>query len=121
MLKNLIVMEEQKYECDTKEELVKLLLGSDYYDKTEQEKRKTMELKAEINRSVAIMNGEWDEQKDFILKDETTYILSLLRLNKILLLEKKDCNIFTKNIDKSQIKENYIIVNNWADKLLEQI
>ena len=53
----------------------------------------------------------------FIIKDEITYILSLLTTGNILLLERIDSNIFTKDIDKLNYNDNYIIVNTFANEL----
>ena len=50
-----------------------------------------------------------------------TYILSLSIINKFMLLENIDSNIFTKELDKSQMDGNYIIVNKFAKELLGKI
>ena len=54
-----------------------------------------------------------------ILYDEYTYILSMLQLQKFYLLEAKEANIFGKYIDKNAIKDNYIIVNTFANEILK--
>ena len=56
----------------------------------------------------------------FIIKDEMTYILSLLMTNNIILLERKDSNIFTKSINKDNLEDNYIVVNAYAKELLSR-
>lgn len=120
MLNNFILIENGKeYQCNKIEEIVRLLLGDDYYNKTEDKKRETMELKATANYAIEKINHNWKDENEFILKDEITYILSLLRLNNLILLEKRDSNILTKTIDKSNIQDEYIIVNKWADSLLK--
>ena len=55
-----------------------------------------------------------------MIYDEITYILSLVILNRFILLEKKDSDIFTKNLDKSSMSDNYIILNTFAKKLLKE-
>lgn len=49
-----------------------------------------------------------------------TYIMSLLLTNKIVLLEKVNSNIFTKDIDKTNIEKNYLVVNNFSKEILEK-
>ena len=63
-----------------------------------------------------VKDGNYDGK--FIIKDEITYILSLLTTNKVLLLENKEADAFAKNIDKSVIENNYIILNTFAKQLL---
>lgn len=60
-----------------------------------------------------------DIENKFIIKDEITYVLSLLITNKIILLERIDSNIYTANINKSEMKDNYVIVNKFAKELLK--
>lgn len=125
MLKKLIVIENgQDYQFDSKEELVKAMLDENYYEMTDQEKKKIIEKKAQANCAVAKINNpkfrnmKFEEIENMlILKNEITYILSLLRLGNLTILERKDANIFTKNIDKSNIKDNYIILNYYIENI----
>lgn len=126
MLKKLILLEgEEDYQCDTLEELVKRLLDEKYYELSYKEKRNAIKKKALANCLGINMNVienfrlESDIENNIIIYDEITYIYSLLILNKVLLLERIDSNIFTKKIDKSKMENNYIIVNKFAKELLE--
>ena len=126
MLKKLIIIENgEEVQCDTLEELVKILIDENYYNMTDSEKKENMKIKALancMNNKIEIV----DEIKSsniegcFIIKNEITYILSLLTINKVVLLERVDANILTKTLNKEGIKDNYIIVNKFAKDLLKE-
>ena len=125
MLKNLIIIENgQEVQCDDIESVVKVLIDENFYDLTLDEKKERMKMKALAN-SLGMKIDIVDDVKDgnydgkFIIKDEITYILSLLTTNKVLLLENKEADAFAKNIDKSVIENNYIILNTFAKQLLK--
>lgn len=131
MLKELIVIENQKkYQFSDKVEIVKFLLGSNYYMQSKQKKLEQMEINALIkckgtNLQITKIKGEENKEKinvknKFIIYDEKTYILSLLLTNKIMLLESINSDVFTDQLDKTNIKENYIIVNKFAEELLDK-
>ena len=75
----------------------------------------TLNKKMEIvdNCSCDNINGK------FIIKDEFTYILSLLICGNIVLLEKKESNVFIKYTNVPESKDNYIIVNKFAKDILK--
>ena len=123
MLKNLIIIEDgQEYQFDTIEDIVKNLIDENYYNMTNEEKTNAMKIKALancINNKMELAEEDTDNiDNKFIIKDEITYILSLLKTNSIILLENKDSNNLTRDIDKSNMEDNYIIVNNFATDLL---
>ena len=127
MLKKIVIIEgDNKIQCDYEEEVLKILIDSNYYNLTEKEKKEKRKIKAMancMNNKMKIVdqidiNTESVDDK-FIIIDEITYILSLLMTNNIILLERVDSNIYTGTIDKSKIKDNYIIVNKFAKELLE--
>lgn len=60
------------------------------------------------------------EENAFILYDEISYILSMLKFNKIILLERTDANIFGRYINKKNIKDNYIIINKFANEIMKE-
>ena len=60
------------------------------------------------------------DKNAFIIYDEITYILSLLKFNKIILLEKTNANILGKYINKENIEENYLILNKFADEIMQK-
>ena len=127
ILKKIIVIEnENKEQCDTLEELVKILLDDDYYKFDKEKRKEIMKQKAYANcinnKYEVVEDIDIKEIKDldnkFVIKDEMTYILSLLITNNVLLLERKDSNVFTKEFRKEEIEDNYIIVNKFAKKIL---
>jgi len=122
MLKNLILIEnDEKYQYDTLEELVCAIIGKDYYQLKDSEKREKLELKAVANSiHEKILDKNYDIYKNFVLNDEITYIYSLLMLNKIMILENVESNYLTQSLDKTNIDGNYIIVNKFAKELLEK-
>ena len=128
MLKKIIIIEnESKIQCDTEKEVIENLIDENYYKLTKEEKIKIMKMKAilnSINNKMEIIEANEIKQNidlnnKFILLDEKTYVLSLLMANKIILLERKDSNIYTSYLDKSKFTKNYIIVNNFANEILQ--
>ena len=125
MLSKIIIIEnDNKVQCDSEEEVIKTLIDEKYYELDEKEKLEKREMKAIancINNSFEIVENvnSKDLENKFVIKDETTYVLSLLIINKIILLERIDSNIYTSSIDKSNMKDNYIIVNKFAKELLK--
>ena len=127
MLKKLIIIENGKeFQFDTLDELVKELIDKNFYNMTQNEKKEKMKMKALancLNTKMNIVEGiTADDSIDekFIIKDEITYILSLLRTNNVLLLERKDANIFTKYLNKENFEDNYIILNTFAKEILDK-
>ncbi len=125
MLSKIIIIEnDNKVQCDSEEEVIKLLIDKRYYELSEKEKSEKREIKALancINNKMQIVEDADSEdiENKFIIKDEITYVLSLLIINKIILLERIDSNIYTANINKSEMKDNYVIVNKFAKELLK--
>lgn len=114
MLKNLILIEnDEKYQFDTLEELVETIIDKDYYKMSDKQKQEKLELKAFAN--------SFGREEIINTENEMTYILSLLILNKFMLLENINSNVFTKDMDKSNLDGNYIIINKFAKELLEKI
>lgn len=60
------------------------------------------------------------DENGFIIYDEITYILSMLKFNKLILLEKTEANIFGKYINKDGFEDNYIIINSFANDILKK-
>ena len=127
MLKKIIIVENsEEVQCDTLEEVVETLIDKNYYNMTQNQKIERMKIKALancINNKMEIVqelpvNFVNNLENKFIINDEITYIYSLLITNNILLLEKKNSNIFTENLNKEKFKDNYIIVNTFAKELL---
>lgn len=123
MLKKLIVIENgQEEQYDSFEELVKALIYEKYYELSNVQKQEKMKIKAlanTINNRMEITPDVSDSiDGKFIIKDEMTYILSLISLNRVMLLERMDASIFAKDLNKENMKDNYIILNKFAKELL---
>ena len=126
-MKNLILIEAgEKYQYDNLEDLVRNIIDKNYYNLPTEEQKEKLELKAYANcllEEVDItdqIEKNMPFESNFIIFDEMTYILSLLLLNKVMILESKNSNIFTGDLNKEKIEDNYIIVNHFAKELLEK-
>lgn len=126
MLKDLIFIENEKsYQFDNLEQLVEFLMGDGYGNLSTEEKLNSMKLNALakcVNTGLEVVefSDGIDLKNKFIIHDEKTYILSLLLTKRATLLEKITSNIFTSKLDKTNISENYIIVNTFAEELLKE-
>ena len=65
-----------------------------------------------------IENQKIDFRNAIIIDNIDTYILSLCKYNVITLLEEKENRLFTKDIQVELGKDNYIVVNAYANELL---
>ena len=127
-MENLIVIEgKEKYKYNDIESLIKGFINERYYNMSETEQKNELEKKAIANTiqdNIKIYNMESKAQnydkEAFIVYDEITYILSMLKFNKIILLEKTNSNIFGKYINKENITDNYIIVNKFANEIIQE-
>ena len=125
MLNNLIAIEKKNdYQCNTINELVKKLIDEKYYELTLEQRKNKMKMLAmanTLNKKMEIVdNCSCDNSNGkFIIKDEFTYILSLLICGNIVLLEKKESNVFIKYTNVPESKDNYIIVNKFAKDILK--
>lgn len=129
MLKKLIFIENNKsYQFNEEVELIEFLMGTGYYTQSSKDKIRQMKLNAlakclgtkleiiEINKQES---RPIDVKGKFLIYDEKTYVLSLLLTGRGMLLEHKDSNIYTEKMNKKQITDNYIIVNTFAERLLD--
>ena len=127
MLDKLIIIKDDKdYQCSTFEEIVKYLINENYYNLTKQEKENIMMKKAienAIDKGLKIIKNKdqiKDLNKSFIIIDEMTVILSIIKdQSKIVLLERKDSNIFNKYIKIPNNNDNYAIINTFATQALK--
>ncbi len=130
MLKKLLLIEgRKKFQFDEEKELIEHLLGKNYYKLTKKEQMKLMSINAffkvvgtkmkvdTLSKTKEELNN-MNFENTFVVYDEKTYILSLLIADRAMLLESTTSNIYTDGLDKSEIKENYIIVNKFAQELL---
>ena len=127
MLDKLIIIKDDKdYQCSTFEEIVKYLINENYYNLTKQEKENIMMKKAiekAVDKDLKIIknnNQIKDLNKSFIIINEMTVILSIIKdQSKIVLLERKDSNIFNKYIKIPNNNDNYAIINTFATQALK--
>lgn len=127
-MENLIVIEgKEKYKYNDIESLIKGFINERYYNMPETEQKNELEKKAIANTiqdNIKIYNmgskAQNYDKEAFIVYDEITYILSMLKFNKIILLEKTNANIFGKYINKENITDNYIIVNKFANEIIQK-
>ena len=125
MLNKVIIIEDDnKVQCDSVEEVVKTLIDEKYYELTLEQRKNKMKMLAmanTLNKKMEIVdNCSCDNiNGKFIIKDEFTYILSLLICGNIVLLEKKESNVFIKYTNVPESKDNYIIVNKFAKDILK--
>ena len=129
MLDKLIIIEGDKdYQCSTFEEIVKYLINENYYNLTKQEKENIIMKKAienAIDKGLKIIKNknqikEKDLNKSFIIIDEMTVILSIIKdQSKIVLLERRYSNIFNKYIKIPNNNDNYTIINTFATQALK--
>ena len=142
-VKFILLNEGKSYELKSYEELIELVFGKEYKTLSFEEKYEirfnkafpiTIETNTElVDTRVGRINGNADVVSErytfsnaFIIDNEKTFILSLLKFKNILLLEKLNENIFyiegiIEDIEKNtnmSIDDNYIPINNIVDKLL---
>ena len=121
MLKKLIAIEKgESYQYDTLEDLVKDLIDKNFYNMEQNEKVEIMQRKAIANSYSLLDDIEKKSKIIDKIEDEWTYILYLLTTNNVVLLEHKESEIFTKDINKKELKDNYIIINSFAEELLNK-
>lgn len=125
MLKKLIAIQgENDYQCDTLDEIVNKLVCNNYYELELNDKKnmlKQMAVANTLNKNLEIVDEDSGSNLEgkIVIKDEITYILSLLIANIIVLLERRDANIFVKNVYIPKDDNNYVIVNKFAKELLK--
>ncbi len=127
-MENLIVIEgKEKYQYKDIKGLIENFINKNYFSMSEEERKNELEKKTIANTiqgNIKIVKLEKDkkdfEENAFILYDEISYILSMLKYNKIILLERTDANIFGRYINKENMQDNYIIINKFADEIMKK-
>lgn len=136
---NLIVqVGENIHQLNSIDELIEIVLGRQYSKLTEEEKLlKRYELilpfsveckkiivhsaKGVIKEDISFDNkAEYDVSNSLFIDNEFTYFLSLCKLQQLQILEHINAEIFAICMDKSKISGNYILINKFADKLLQE-
>ncbi len=127
-MENLIVVErKEKYQYKDIKSLIEDLINENYFNMSKEEQMEELEKKTVANamlrniKIVKIDKGIKDfDENAFVVCDEITYLLSMLKFNVIILLEKTDANIFGRYIEKDQFEDNYIILNKFADSIMKK-
>lgn len=128
MKKIIVIEQENKYQYDSIEELVKDILDEEYYNMGQEQKKEILNKKANLNRlnrkGITIQDDFTKKnnsiENKIITTNEYTYILSLANLDIITILEQKDADVFLKGWDKEKFDGNYIIINRFAKELIKQ-
>lgn len=135
---NLIInLNKSVYYLDNIKDLINLVFGEEYLKLTKEEQFKirykllfpfSMEHKYLIVDSYKGIikdskkvedNVNYDINKSFFIDNEVTTILSLCKINQLQILEKVDADILTKDMNKENIKGNYILLNKFVDELIK--
>ena len=133
-MEDIIIVEgKEKYCFSEIKEAVEQFLDKDFYSLTEEEKynkirRKTM-MNAILKKTAVKDLTKGDlvkdiKEKQYIILNEETFLLSLAKNNDIVIYEKENANKFAKDIDKKNLErvaDEYIRINDCTDELLKNI
>ena len=133
-MEDIIIVEgKEKYCFSEIKEAVEQFLDKDFYSLTEEEKynkirRKTM-MNAILKKTAVkdLIKGDLVKdvkEKQYIILNEETFLLSLAKNNDIVIYEKENANKFAKDIDKKNLErvaDEYIRINDCTDELLKNI
>lgn len=131
-MENIIVVEgNNKYVFSDEKQVIEQFLGKDYYQLNKIEQYKRLKLKTLMNATFRgipvrdIQQGESIENienKQYIIWDEETFLLSLAKNNDIAMYEKENANIFAKSVKKEsleRISKEYIRINDCVNEILQ--
>lgn len=133
-MEDIIIVEgKEKYCFSEIKEAVEQFLDKDFYTLTEEEKYNKIRRKTMMNailRKTAVkdlIKGDLVKdikEKQYIILNEETFLLSLAKNNDIVIYEKENANKFAKDIDKKNLErvaDEYIRINDCTDELLKNI
>ena len=124
-----VIIQGQQFKLKNLNNLVASIFGKSYFDLSQEERLKVRYEKAhaisQFHKYLPIVNTEqgtygdnfdivkkdYDFENAFIIDDDYSYILSLCKINSFMLLEVRNSNIFTGLIDKSEIKDDLVVIN----------
>ena len=124
-----VIIQRQQFKLKNLNNLVASIFGKSYFDLSQEERLKVRYEKAhaisQFHKYLPIVNTEqgtygdnfdivkkdYDFENAFIIDDDYSYILSLCKINSFMLLEVRNSNIFTGLIDKSEIKDDLVVIN----------
>ena len=130
-----VIIQGQQFKLKNLNNLVASIFGKSYFDLSQEERLKVRYEKAhaisQFHKYLPIVNTEqgtygdnfdivkkdYDFENAFIIDDDYSYILSLCKINSFMLLEVRNSNIFTGLIDKSEIKDDLVVINHFAKEI----
>ena len=134
-----VIIQGQQFKLKNLNNLVASIFGKSYFDLSQEERLKVRYEKAhaisQFHKCLPIVNTEqgtygdnfdivkkdYDFENAFIIDDDYSYILSLCKINSFMLLEVRNSNIFTGLIDKSEIKDDLVVINHFAKEILGEL
>lgn len=134
-----VIIQRQQFKLKNLNNLVASIFGKSYFDLSQEERLKVRYEKAhaisQFHKYLPIVNTEqgtygdnfdivkkdYDFENAFIIDDDYSYILSLCKINSFMLLEVRNSNIFTGLIDKSEIKDDLVVINHFAKEILGEL
>ena len=134
-----VIIQGQQFKLKNLNNLVASIFGKSYFDLSQEERLKVRYEKAhaisQVHKYLPIVNTEqgtygdnfdivkkdYDFENAFIIDDDYSYILSLCKINSFMLLEVRNSNIFTGLIDKSEIKDDLVVINHFAKEILDEL
>ena len=136
---SVVIIQGQQFKLKNLNNLVASIFGKSYFDLSQEERLKVRYEKAhaisQFHKYLPIVNTEqgtygdnfdivkkdYDFENAFIIDDDYSYILSLCKINSFMLLEVRNSNIFTGLIDKSEIKDDLVVINHFAKEILGEL
>lgn len=134
-----VIIQGQQFKLKNLNNLVASIFGKSYFDLSQEERLKVRYEKAhaisQFHKYLPIVNTaqgtsgdnfdivkkDYDFENAFIIDDDYSYILSLCKINSFMLLEVRNSNIFTGLIDKSEIKDDLVVINHFAKEILGEL
>ena len=134
-----VIIQGQQFKLKNLNNLVASIFGKSYFDLSQEERLKVRYEKAhaisQFHKYLPIVNTEqgtygdnfdiikkdYDFENAFIIDGDYSYILSLCKINSFMLLEVRNSNIFTGLIDKSEIKDDLVVINHFAKEVLDEL
>lgn len=134
-----VIIQGQQFKLKNLNNLVASIFGKSYFDLSQEERLKVRYEKAhaisQFHKYLPIVNTEqgtygdnfdivkkdYDFENAFIIDDDYSYILSLCKINSFMLLEVRNSNVFTGLIDKSEIKDDLVVINHFAKEILDEL
>ena len=134
-----VIIQGQQFKLKNLNNLVASIFGKSYFDLSQEERLKVRYEKAhaisQFHKYLPIVNTEqgtygdnfdivkkdYDFENAFIIDDDYSYILSLSKITSFMLLEVRNSNIFTGLIDKSEIKDDLVVINHFAKEILDEL